>query len=322
MFTYRKVLAGVATAGLVASLGTACNKSADGKKGGKVVAKVDSEEITTGELQEELDKLPPYLKGRVATPEGRKEFLDNLLTRRALMLEAKTSGIESDPAIQKQITEYKERLILQKLMQQNIEKDPQISDEDIKKYFEAHPEEFKESEQVRARHILVKTEAGATEAQKAEAKKKAQSLLARAKKGEDFEKLARENSQDPGSASRGGDLGFFPRGRMAKAFEDTAFALKKPGQLSDVVETQFGYHVIQYVDRQTSKEKSFDEAKEQIRRRLSPQKQRESYQAFIENVKGKHKTEVFDDVLKGMSVEPAASTEAPAPGQAAMPGKE
>lgn len=316
--SFRKVFAATVVFGMVAGTAACNNKGTDGaKKGGKTVAKVDDEEITTGELQDELDKLPPYLKGRVGTPEGRREFLDNLLTRRALMHEAASSGIEKDPQLQKQITEYKERLILQKLMQENIEKDPSINDEEIKKYFDAHPEEFKESEQVRARHILIKTEPGATAAQKGEAKKKAQALQARAKKGEDFEKLAKDNSQDPGSATRGGDLGFFPKGRMAKAFEDTAFAMKKANQLSDVVETQFGYHVIQYVDRQLTKEKSFEEAKEQIRRRLAPQKQRESYQGFIDNVKKKHKIDVKDDVLKAMIVTPAAAPEAP--GQANVP---
>jgi peptidyl-prolyl cis-trans isomerase C len=318
MVTVRKVFAGVAVAGLVATLGTACNKGGNAKKGGKTVATVDDEDISTGELQDELDKLPPYLKGRVSTPEGRKEFLDNLLTRRALMHEAKTTGIESDPQIQKQINEYKERLILQKLMQENIEKEPQVSDDEIKKYFDSHPEEFKESEQVRARHILIKTDGNATPQQKAEAKAKAEKLLARAKKGEDFEKLAKENSQDPGSASRGGDLGFFPKGRMAPAFEASAFAMKKPGQLSGVVETQFGFHVIQYVDRQVTKEKGFDEAKEVIRRRLAPQKQRESYQAFIENVKKKHKIEVKDDVLNTMTAPAGDAPAAPAPGQPGM----
>ena len=323
MLTFSKSFAILATVGMIAT-GAACNKGAtSAKKGGKTVAKVDSEEITTGELQDELDKLPPYLKGRIATPEGRKEFLDNLLTRRALMHEAADSGIEKDPAIQKQITEYKERLILQKLMQENIEKDPQLSDEEIKKYFEGHPEEFKESEQIRARHILIKAEPSASADQKAEAKKKAQALLARAKKGEDFEKLAKENSQDPGSATRGGDLGFFPKGRMAKQFEDTAFAMKKAGQIADLVETQFGFHIIQYVDRQISKEKGYDEAKEQIRRRLGPQKQREGYQAFIENVKKKHKIEINEAELKAMVVEPSAPTTPGAPGnphgQANMP---
>ena len=321
MFTFRKLLVMLAVAGVVA----ACGKGGSAKKSGKTVAKVDSEEITTGELQDELDKLPPYLKGRVGTPEGRREFLDNLLTRRALMHEAESSGVEKDPTIQKQINEYKERLILQQLMQKNIEKDPAISDDEIKKYFEGHPEEFKESEQVRARHILVKLDPTADKGAKEAAKKKAQALLALAKKpGADFEKLAKENSQDPGTASRGGDLGFFPKGRMAKAFEDVAFAMKKPNQVSDVVETQFGFHIIQYLDRQVSKEKSFEEAKEQIRRRLAPQKQRESYQSFIDNVKKKHKIEIKEENLKAMSEEqpaPAAPTGVPAmPGQPA-PGQ-
>jgi peptidyl-prolyl cis-trans isomerase C len=310
----RNVFTASAVVGLVVT-GAACSKggSTSAKKSGEVVARVNDVEITTAELQEELDKLPPYLKGRVATPEGRREFLDNMLTRRALMEEADRLGLEKDPQIARQIQEYRERLILQKLMQENIPKEPEVTEEEVRKYYDSNPDEFKESEQVRVRHVLIKVEPGQEGAKKQEARQKAEQVLRSAKRGEDFEALARQHSQDPGSANRGGDLGFFPRGRMAKPFEDTAFAMTKAGQLSDVVESQFGFHVIQFVDRQAAKEKSFEEAREQIRRRLGPQKQRDTYQSFVSNVKDKHKIVVFEDALKAMSGSKAAAPEQPKP---------
>lgn len=97
--------------------------------------------------------------------------------------------------------------------------------------------------QVRARHILIKVDASADEAQKAEKKKQVEALLARAKKGEDFAALAQAHSEDTGSARQGGDLGFNPRGRMVAPFDDAQFALE-PGQLSEVVESTFGFHII------------------------------------------------------------------------------
>ncbi len=321
MATLRNVFVTATVTGVVL-MGAACSsKGTDAvKKEGKVVAQVDDVTITTGELQEELDKLPPYLKGRVATAEGRREFLDNLLTRKALMLEADTLGIENDPQISRQIAEYKERLVLQKLMQDNIPKDPQLSDEEIRKYFDEHTDEFKEGAQVRVRHVLIKSEPGDPDAKKQEARRKAEQVRKRARGGEDFEKLAKQYSEDVGSKNRGGDLGFFPRGRMAKPFEDTAFALSKPNEISDVVETQFGYHVIQYVDRQEPKEKTFDEAKEQIRRRLAPQRQRDSYQTFITNIKDKRKIVVHDDVLASMGGDKSAEAPKAEPAAAEAEG--
>jgi peptidyl-prolyl cis-trans isomerase C len=302
MPTLRKLILATCVLGTV-TLGAACSKGKEGAKNdGSVVARVDGKAITTAELQEELDKLPPYLKGRVGTPEGRREFLDNLLTRKALMAEADHLGLERDPAIAKQITEYRERLILQKLMQDRIPKEPSLGEDEIRKYYDDNADEFKESAQVRVRHVLIKSEASEDAAKRQIARKKAEQVLARAKGGADFEKLAAETSEDVGSKSKGGDLGFFPRGRMAKAFEDAAFSLAKPKELSGVIETQFGYHVIQFLEIQESKEKSFEEAKEQIRRRLAPQKQRESYQDFITSIKAKHKIEVNDEVLSAMVV--------------------
>jgi peptidyl-prolyl cis-trans isomerase C len=317
MQTLRNLFMVTAAVGLV-SLGAACTKDGGGSKAEQaddsIVARVNDSVITTADLQEELDKLPPYLKSRVATPEGRREFLDNLLTRRALMEEAERLGLADDPQIAKQIREYRERLILQRLMQDNIPKEPEVSEDEIRTYFDSNPQEFKESEQVRVRHILIKAEQNDPAEKRQAAQQRARELLNRARGGEDFQQLAREHSEDVGSATRGGDLGFFPRGRMAKPFEDTAFNMKDEGELSGVVETQFGYHVIQFVDRQEARERSYEDARDQIRRRLAPQRQRDSYQGFIETVKGRHEIVINEAALQNMGAsiddKPAAAPQA------------
>ena len=135
----------------------------------------------------------------------------------------------------------------------------QISAQDVQKYYTEHQDEFSTPEQVRASHILFKIE-GKDEA---EVRKQAEEVLARAKKGEDFAKLANQYTDEEIGKTRGGDLDFFGRGQMAKEFEDASFALK-PGQISDIVKTQFGLHIIKLTERRAAATKSLDEVKGQI----------------------------------------------------------
>src|SRR5262249_26857140 len=119
-----------------------------------------------------------------------------------------------------------------------------VTDQEIADYYNEHKEQrFTDPEQVRARHILVKVDGGASDAVKAAARKKAEDLLKRVRAGEDFATLAKKNSDDSGSADKGGDLGVFPHGKMVPAFDTAVFALE-PGAVSEVVETPFGFHII------------------------------------------------------------------------------
>jgi peptidyl-prolyl cis-trans isomerase D len=125
-----------------------------------------------------------------------------------------------------------------------IQKQVEVTPDKVKEYYEEHRAEFETPEERRASHILISVPAGATPEQKAEAGRRAEGLLAQARKTpRAFAELARKHSEDPGSATEGGDLGFFPRGRMVKPFEETVFAMKA-GEIAGPVETQFGYHII------------------------------------------------------------------------------
>ena len=116
-------------------------------------------------------------------------------------------------------------------------------------------------------------------------------MLKRAKAGEDFAALAKENSQD-GSASQGGDLGFFPRGRMVPAFDQAAFALK-PGEISEVVTTEFGYHIIKLTEKKVGSAVPFEEVKPQVLEYLSNQKKQQRVDSFIDEAKKRAKIEVL-----------------------------
>ena len=147
---------------------------------------------------------------------------------------------------------------------QKTKRRPRWCDADAKTYYDQNTAEFAQEEQVRARHILLQVNDKRTEAQ---AMSQAQALLARLKKGEDFGKLAGEASEDPGSKTRGGDLGFFGRGRMIKEFEEAAFAAQ-PGAIVGPVKTSFGVHIIRVEEKKPGGQLAFEQAKPQILNRL------------------------------------------------------
>ncbi len=143
-----------------------------------------------------------------------------------------------------------------------------ITDKDIADFYESHKEGFKETEKVKARHILIKVDSGASEQERAEAKEKIESILNEINKdGSNFADMAKKHSQCPTSI-QGGDLGYFTRGQMVKPFEDAAFALQ-PGQISGIVETEFGYHVIFVEDKKPERQLELGEVSEQIKEALT-----------------------------------------------------
>jgi peptidyl-prolyl cis-trans isomerase C len=144
--------------------------------------------------------------------------------------------------------------------------DTEVTSSEARKYYDAHPGRFEHSDKVRARHILIKTSESMSEDALEAARKKAEKLAKRAKSGEDFAELAEVHSEGP-SSKRGGDLGFFPRGRMVAAFDKASFALGK-GEVSEPVKTQFGFHIIKVVDKKPAHTESFADARGSIVRKL------------------------------------------------------
>lgn len=153
-----------------------------------------------------------------------------------------------------------------------IAKDVKLTDAELKDYYTKNIAQFKKGEEVSASHILVKEE------------KLAKDILARLKKGEDFAKLAKENSIDPGSKVKGGDLGFFGRGMMVPEFEKSAFSLKK-GELSGLIKTQFGYHIIKGGEHKMPRTESFADVKKTLGEQMLKQRQVEVFQKWAQEIK-------------------------------------
>lgn len=157
-----------------------------------------------------------------------------------------------------------------------------VNEADLKTYYEQNAQKMAAKEERRASHILINAPKDASAADKQKAKTKAQELLEQVrKKPAAFAELAKQNSQDPGSASKGGDLDFFPRGAMVKPFDDAAFALKK-SEISEVIESDFGYHIILLTDIKTPKTKSFEEMRPEMEAELKKQQAQRKFAELAE----------------------------------------
>ncbi len=178
-------------------------------------------------------------------------------------------------------------LSYQKLVEAQFVGKINVTEDDAKKYYSENKSKFETPEQVRASHILIKTDSADPNADpnqvKAKAKAKAEGLLKQIRDGADFATLAKANSDGP-SAPKGGDLGFFSRGQMVPDFEKAAFELKV-GQVSDIVQTQFGYHIIKAVDHKDAAVIPFEQAKDDILKTLTQNRQNELAEKFIESLK-------------------------------------
>jgi peptidyl-prolyl cis-trans isomerase D len=177
----------------------------------------------------------------------------------------------------------------------------QISDAQVESYYNSHKDQYRTPERVQARHILIKT-TGKNPAETAQAKAKADDLLKQIKAGGDFAKLAEKNSEDPGSAAKGGDLGWVVRGQMVKNFEDSVFSLK-PKEISNVITTEYGFHIIQVMEREPARLRTLAEVKPEIVGTLRNQSvfdmmQRLADQAHTELVKAPQNGRQIADKLK------------------------
>jgi peptidyl-prolyl cis-trans isomerase C len=165
------------------------------------------------------------------------------------------------------------------------------TDADVQDFYAKNPDKFKQGESVRATHILIKADEKADEPTKKAARAKIDGLLKRVKAGEDFGALAKEHSED-GSSAQGGDLGFFPRGQMVPPFDQAAFALK-PGEISDVVVSQFGFHIIKLIEKKDATVVPLEQVKPRVQEFLTNQKKQEKVDALIKDAKAKAKIEVL-----------------------------
>jgi len=256
---------------------------------GEVVAEINGEVITKEEFYQELLK------------QGGKQLLDRMIDQKLIQQAAKEKGVTAtEQQVRERMDEMKEQFggdasfqmylaqygITEDMLKQDVRNqlliegllkpEIKISEEEIKAYFEENKDMFGEPEQVKARHILVETEAQAKE------------IRAKLDQGESFEELAKQYSTDEASKANGGDLGYFKRGDMVPEFEEVAFSLK-PGETSQPVKSQFGYHIIRVEDHKQPVPAKYEEKKEDIRQQILQQKIAEKMEPWLNELRNKAK---------------------------------
>jgi len=233
------------------------------------------------------------------------ERITKLLTQQGMTMDGLKSLLTAQgQSFDEFLKEMKKGLAYEKFVDKQVGP-VEINDADALEYYKQNEEDYNTPEQVRASHILLKVAPTATEEEKAAAKAKIEKLLKEIKEGADFATLARENSDCP-SKAKGGDLGFFERGAMVKPFEDAAFAMQ-PGQMSDVVETQFGYHIIKVTDRKSAGVTPFEKAKPDIIKTLQQVKKGELFRKYIAKLKAEAKV-VYPPGKEPMPLRPMGPT--------------
>jgi parvulin-like peptidyl-prolyl isomerase len=233
-----------------------------------VVLTVGDFKLTAGQFDAIAEMLPEQSKLFVKGP-GRKKFADQIAKVMVLSAEAKRRKLDQSPDFQVQ-SQYRSNEWLSAILENGIRDSIKIDDATIREYYESHKAEY---ERVHARHILIRfhgsavpLKAGASDLSDEEALAKAKELIARVKAGEDFAKVAIAESDDNGAATNGGDLGWFGHGQMLPSVEEAAFNLQ-PGEISEPVKSQYGYHIILVMERQFQ---GLDEAKASIGKKLRP----------------------------------------------------
>ena len=308
----------------VALMAWAARAQTVGGASDEVAAKVNGVPISTLELNRSFltHVQVPYsaVQEDPRAKEVLQRILDSLIDRELLLQQAKSKKIKVTPQqVDTQMQQLAQRfpspeafdqalaaqnftrdtvkkdveghLLRQELVKKEVLDKVNVGARDVQTFYDQNKDKYVEEEQVRARHILVRVPQEVSPTDDAKLKGRADAALKRAKQGEDFAALAKELSDD-GSKENGGDLGFFPRGRMVAAFEEAAFALQ-PGQMSDIVRTQFGYHIIKIEERKAGRALPPDEAKVQAKEDLTRERTYERYQQYVAGLRSKAKVEVM-----------------------------
>ena len=288
-----------------------------------VVARVNGEVISKADLEEAMTQLQARA-GQPIPADQRdtivRSILDQLIAFRLLRQESTSRKVTvPDAAIEGRITEIRsqfkseeafaqvlaeqkmtaeglranllEGMRIDQMIDAEVNARAAVTPQQVDAFYTGNPGEFQRAERIHARHILIRVAPDADAATKEQARTKVTDLLTQARAGGDFAALAKQHSEDPGSGPTGGDLGFFERGQMVGPFDEAAFLLM-PGQTSEIVETQFGFHIIRLEEKQAAGAVPLSEVRPQIEQFLQGRNREEQAQAFINALRAKGTIEI------------------------------
>ncbi|MCT4620142.1 MAG: peptidylprolyl isomerase [Marinisporobacter sp.] len=249
----------------------------------EILATVNGTEITKADLDLVLKHAPQQQQMQLNTLAGKKYLLNEMITQQMLYLDAQEKGLDKDEEYLKELKAVQENLLKQYAVKKVID-GVKVDEAEIKEYYEKNPEQFVTAESVQAKHILVKDE------------EKGKDILKEIQEGKSFDEAAKEYSECP-SKEKGGDLGHFQKGQMVPEFEKVAFELEV-GAMSELVKTQFGYHIIEVTDKKAASTMPFEQVKAQLEEHILRNKQNEVFKSYADGLRGNYEITTNEDLLK------------------------
>lgn len=257
-----------------------CEKLGEKGLGGKELVRINNVSISLEEFRQMSEKQPLEGKIRLVSERGLRDFLENyVVTREVLYQEAKKKGLDKKKEILAKVEDFRKAMVIDALLEEALKEKDEVSDSEIQKYYKENEDRFTEPREVKIRHIVVNSEPILKE------------VLVKVSKGESFEKLASNYNIDK-SREDEGNLGYIRRGQLAPSFaqfEEAAFSLRRKGEISEVVKTPYGYHLIQLEERRGTALRPFDQVKEKIRFFLQTKKKQDAYLQYVKEAKSRAK---------------------------------
>ncbi len=259
---------------------SSCEKFGEKALGQKGLVRINNVSISLEEFHQMSEGQSLEGKMRLLNEKGLRDFLDNyVITREVLYQEAKKKGLDKNKEILAKVDNFKRAMVIDALLEEVLRRKAEVSENEIGQYYKENKDLFTEPLEVKIRHIFVASEPALKE------------VLMKLSKGESFEKLAATYNVDP-SRGDGGNLGYIRRGQLAPSFasfEEAAFSLRKRGEISEVVKTPYGYHLIRLEDSKGKFERPLDQVKEKIRFFLQTKKRQDAYLQYVKEAKSRAK---------------------------------
>ena len=272
----------------------ACAKKGEqaaGTKAGNspVIAVVNGQDITAQDYQEEAAALSPYAVKALEDPKNKEKFLENLEDKRLIVQKAESMGLDKDPEMQAKLNRLKDTLLLGEFVKKEILEKANVTDQDVKAYFDQHKADLGA---VRISHILVASQ------------QEAQDILQKLKAGENFASLAKKYSLDEKTKANGGDLGWVKWEQFGSAsLKDAAFKLN-PGEVSGIVQSQFGYHIMKVTDKKPASDSDFAKLKDALKDQVAEKKKEDLFETYVKDLRSKAKITLNAQNLAAVNVAP------------------
>ena len=242
--------------------------------------------ITIKDFKNKLSKLPKHYQALAEN--NKKNLLDDMIVESLFLEDAIRNGLDNDKEIKDILAEARKKIIIAKFVKTEVDDKVEVSENEMKAFYDEHKDEFKMPQMWRACHILLASEG------------EAKDILSELSKGGSFEDIARVKSIDA-TSSRGGDVGYFRKAQVVPEFENACLSLNV-GQISPIVHTQFGYHIIKLTDKKDEALEPYESVRPKIENVLKLKKRNEMFDELVVSLKEKYRVRVEDDAMKDLGV--------------------